>query len=163
MNLSFKETVIPLITQRPEEDKASDPSYCPQCNSQSIKIVSRSSTLIGGGDGTIDNDPNHVWEQSECCECFTPFIRQYKRGNVWYTDLENKLYSGLPNCFESFIYTCSVCAKPVSVKYTQEGITPTYSLGTTLKPYKRHYRTFYGCFSSKGCGRFAETEQDYYI
>lgn len=136
---------------------ASQHKQCPTCSSTNIQTFGSMSTLLGGGDGTPDGNPNHVEESCRCRDCKLDFQRHYMRGNVWYLAKgSNVLLAGVATCFEQFYYPCK-CGGVIDRKYTQtDGLTPATSLGWS-NGVKLH-RTFWAC---NGCGFNVETEEEY--
>lgn len=107
-----------LISQRPLTEKPSDAGHCPYCQSTNVLIQPGWSTMIGGGDGTVDGDPNHLWNEGLCRSCKRTFLRELKSGNVWYTAgrdrvTPSRVLEGVSNCFEAYAYTCVACCGDV--------------------------------------------------
>jgi DNA-directed RNA polymerase subunit RPC12/RpoP len=149
-------TLTEFVRQEKLRERPSGKVSCPYCGGHKVRLRGHSHTLIGGGDGTPNGDPNHNWVDYSCSDCGQSFVREYKSGNVWYTDSRQsgKVLRGLPNCFERYVYTCAACDGEVTRRYADmDGTTPVTSLSSSWeeepKRYVRHYRTFFGCAS---CG-----------
>ena|SRR3990167_812170 len=154
------EALLSFVLQKPIDEKPSaDPVHCPDCGHSFPNRGIEGTTLIGGGDGTWDGDPNHTWTQYGGCCSLVSFTRQTKSGNVWYTYNGGRVLRGMPNCFEGFIYTCAKCHGDVMRYYRElDGITPARSIsyrGDGL----RYYRTVWCCST---CGVSTETLYDYW-
>ena len=149
--MGIDRALLTFVRQQLLAEKPSDNPHCPHCGSLKVRQTEHSHTLIGGGDGTADGDPNHNWVHYHC-RCGQPFVREYKDGNVWYTDARGsgRVLLGVPNCFERYVYTCRACGGDVNRRHTaMDGITPVGSLSSSwsdgAKRYVPKYRTFYAC------------------
>lgn len=161
-----------LVANRPLPERPSAHATCPYCGSRELTHHGTMSTLIGGGDGTRDGDPNHRTSYYTCVTCRGRFTRETKSGNVWYTAMEvrvepsstddttlimqamttalgpPKLLRGVTNCFEAVAYTCAHCGGSVTRRHTQpDGRTPTSTLSYSFDTGERGHRTFFGCAS----------------
>ena len=146
------------VTDRPINEKPSDKASCPFASTHhkhNIVIVESRRTLLGGGDGSIDNDPNHNWIYYECRTCERTFCREYKSGKVWYTH-RGALIRGFPNCFETYFYHCAKCHHVTGkreIRYL-DGITSTngtmsWKYNETTKENVPQFREFYICSNCK--------------
>lgn len=148
-----------FVAETPIAERPSQKASCPDCGGRKLRSLGTSTTLIGGGDGTLDGDPNHRHEDWQCRDCGARFYRETSHGKVWYTR-EGKILRGFPNCFESYQYTHHECGGAVLRHYTDmDGTTPARGLSTSITDGKwtRHYRTFFRC---EKCAAQIETERD---
>jgi hypothetical protein len=136
---------------------------CPHCDSENLHQGDRISTLVGSlGDGP---DPNHHWISASCRDCKAQFTIEQKYDNWWITK-DSKVLSGMPCCFETYIYECSKCGGPVKRKYTNlDGkSTAEIEILCTSKDdngnWVRKYRIFYRC---EDCDYGGEVESDYWL
>ena len=135
-----------LVTQRV---MLGEPA-CPMCGGD-YRIGETCTTLLGFS-GSVN--PNHVSKLCICVSCGFTFTVEEKSGNVWITK-DGRVLAGMPNCFESYIYTCAFCGGSVARKHTKlDGITDVQSLLTTKDG--PQYRTFYRC---QACGRQIEVTE----
>jgi len=146
---------LEMVTQARLNELPSAAPHCPHCRSANVRVNDCAHTLLGGGDGTRDRDPNHWWESSRCDDCAATFIRETKYRDVWYTDghqRSGRVLEGIATCFESYSYTCTRCAGVVERDHTKlDGVSLVDSLGTRWNDdgtVTRDYRTFYRC---RGC------------
>lgn len=119
--------------------------HCPYCHSKKVSRGASVSTLIGYfGNG---HDPNHVQTDYTCRECHNKFVYETRYGEAWYTDQDNVVLEGLPNCFENYILKCAYCGNKVDRIYkTLDGKETSilcYSKG------KKQYTESYKC---RDCG-----------
>lgn len=148
-----------FVTETPIAERPSQQASCPDCGGANLRCFGTSTTLIGGGDGTLDGDPNHRHEDHECRDCGSRFYRETKSGKVWYAR-EGKVLRGFPACFESYQYTHRDCGGAVLRHYTKlNGETPVQSLGISFVDGKaiRDYRTFFRC---EKCAAQIESDHD---
>jgi hypothetical protein len=124
------------------------------CGSTQVHLGPMETTLLGGFSKTV----NHTWEKATCGSCGLVFTRETKHGFVWYTK-DKFVLSGMPACFESYIYLCAKCADGrVRRRYEDLSGRPTDCLcstraadGTMVKQYK----TFYECDTCGSGGMMA--------
>lgn len=130
---------------------------CPFCQSAMLTKHGTWSTLLGGGDGTEDGDPNHRSTSCTCKSCKRDFSRHARYANVWYEDPETHiLLAGVAGCWETFHYPCS-CSGVIRRTYTElDGVSETKCL--SWRGSERFYRTFWKCDK---CSFNAETKGDY--
>ncbi len=145
---------LEMTTVRPLDEKPSDKPRCPDCDSDSLELIGHRCTLIGGGDGSVDSDPNHHWRVFRC-ENQHQFNRETKSGNVWYTRLpDSEVIKGMPSCFERYAYPCVCGAGHLTARHTKpDGETPAGYL--SYKDGKSQHRTFWSC---DACGAAREGE-----
>ena len=131
---------------------------CPRCESADICVKERSTTCLGGGDGTEDGDPNHRVQTCHCRSCRLDFERHAKYANVWYVDPKSHvLLRGVATCFERFDYPC-LCGGAIRRRYTKlDGTTEAISLGWSTAKGK-DYRVFWKCGA---CEFDVETTEDH--
>lgn len=141
--------MLELIVQRPLDERPSQPGHCPYCESTNVRIRPGWSTMIGGGDGTPDGDPNHRWNEGRCVTCGQNFLRELKDGNVWYTNGRHgegmgRVLEGVDNCFERYVYTCATCDGDVTkqVEDFQGQRNPSV---TSYVAGKKQYWEWYEC------------------
>lgn len=106
-------TLLDFITQRPLDEKPTDPVTCPFCGTKGVTTEQHEQTCVGGI-GPVD--PNHHWYYCRCQECHKHFTREVKAHHVWYTehrDGVSVVLKGVSGCFEPYTYTCKVCGGPV--------------------------------------------------
>lgn len=147
---------LSLVRERPLDERPSENPTCPFCRGRHLDRLDSRTTLLGGGDRTIDGDPNHVWTTFRCHDCFQQFVRETKSGNTWYTR-DGRVLRGLPSCFESYIYHCATCGGDVMRRNVdKDGVEVMYLITDNVngRPVRR-YRTLYAC---AGC--HAEVEVD---
>lgn len=141
-----------MVVNGPIEETA---AHCPACESTDIEKRGTVTTLVGFGPEWPD--PNHKWTDIKCNACGLCCTREEKSGNVWYTK-DNVILIGVPNCFESYVYTCK-CSGRVTRKHTTlDGITPVQTLSYTWENgvSKKHFKTFYSCGS---CNKIIEVDE----
>lgn len=146
----------PLVTQKRTIEKPSDRPLCPLCGAKIVERSGRTTTLLGGGDGTVDGDPNHTWEAMTCADGHR-VTRQTKQGRVWWTGIGADLtvLKGWFECFEGHFYTCATCAGLVTRYYTKlDGITPHVSGSLSYGPEGPGQLEWWGC---EGCGAKVQT------
>lgn len=140
---------------------AEKPSYephCPYCISSDLLERDQITTLIGGGDGSVDRDPNHVWTTFTCNNCEKDFTRETKSGNVWYTEghRDRHLIAGIATCFETYIWPCK-CGGKIYRDYRdlkdEHGVQMLHYKGS-----EKQFRIFYSCDQ---CKERWEEEEEY--
>lgn len=138
--------LLEYVTQSPIDELPSGVPACPICDGKIAHVYGRSTTLIGGGDGTVDGDPNHTWEEMECVERHR-FSRQTKSGTVWYQDVRtDKVLRGWFGCFERCTYTCRTCGGDVKRSYTKlDGETPHTTSSLSFGPDGPGQRAWWKC------------------
>lgn len=99
-----------IVTQNPIIT-IDDEDTCPLCNSSHLEQLGYQATMVGSNAEKFShNDPNHYWFTMMCENCSYKYVKQQKRGELWYTLNDNEtLLKGMPNCFESVIFKCSYC------------------------------------------------------
>ena len=143
-----------FVVQEQLDERASSTPRCPYCESKKLFNHGGRRTLLGGGDGTPDGDPNHMWVSYQCEACKRSFTRETKSGNVWYTNHDNMVLRGMPSCFETYKYTHRNCGGEVTRRHTMlDGKTEAYALSWTAEKGKQ-WRTFFTCGK---CGETIET------
>jgi len=139
------------LVQKPLDERPSDKPSCPKCCGRRLTHHGTGTTLLGGGDGTLDGDPNHRWESWECKACQFHFTRETHDGAVWYSENGRKgmVYSGLPTCFEFYALTHEDCGGDVTRQHVGlDGESKLSCLSNSIQPdgtYKPDYRTFFQC------------------
>ncbi len=130
---------------------------CPRCDSADLHKKSSSSTLLGGGDGTEDGDPNHRTGSYTCRGCRLDFERHARYAHVWYTEpATGVLLKGTPGCFERFVFPCQ-CRGMLSHRTVKlDGVTETNFQGW-IDGVKQH-RIMWSC---TGCSFTTETDNTY--
>lgn len=132
--------------------------HCPFCDSSNVSFLEGSGTLVGyQGEKYSKQDPNHYTYIYYCKSCKNKHVKNFKREEIWITDLNQKVLKGMPNCFENYILTCNFCNGDVERKYTElDGITKInslhYSFDDNGKQIK-HFKEFYCC---NNCGKIEE-------
>lgn len=88
-----------------------DQDTCPMCNSTLVEQLGYQATMVGSNAEKFSHgDPNHYWFSMICENCSYKYVKQQKKGKLWYTSHDNEtLLKGMPNCFESVIFKCSYC------------------------------------------------------
>lgn len=143
----------PHVVDRPldESPDLEDPP-CPCCGAKGTKDHQTSSTLVGWNRAT-GRDPNHYWNERECAACGLHYVREYCKGNVWYTLDSTSLLAGVPSCFEDYQHTCSHCGGAVKRDYIDK---KTGQSARILTNEKRADGTWvsgqYPVFVCAGCG-----------
>jgi hypothetical protein len=153
----MSERLQSLVANRPIDEKPSDEITCPFCE-EHVAPHEHMHTLVGQtGEITEDNDVNHNWQSCSCSKCHQPFTREYKHGNVWYTQ-DSELIKGVPNCFEQYIYKCASCGGKVRRSHSGLNGEEIRVLRTRIEGNKsiREYRTFYSCDS---CDSVVEVDE----
>jgi len=110
------------------EDPRVDKPKCPYCGEEDVHVKGHGMTLT-------ERD-NHITEQCLCGACRTPFTREEKSGNVWYTEFRRqgpRVLKGLPSCFERYTLTCRTCEGEVVRQFRSE------------EPPSRKYEVFFLC------------------
>jgi DNA-directed RNA polymerase subunit RPC12/RpoP len=139
--------LLDIVQERALTELPTDPATCPYCGSTDVKVVSRSSTLLGF---TGPVDPNHQWHESVCNGCKKLYTRELKELNVWYTAERgyrevSRVLKGIPTCFEDYQYTCAKCSGPVLRAHRDRAGNPTKVLssrqvnGVVVRDYTTHY------------------------
>jgi hypothetical protein len=147
------DALLEMVAQKPLAQGIGT-TTCPFCE------MAHQYTLVGG----IGEDPNHHWVSCRCRSCGKMFTKEYKRGNVWYTNSDAMVLRGVPSCFENYTYTCATCGADVERHYRElDGVTPLkgqglcYSNGPNgMEPQQR---CFYEC---DVCDEAIEYPQEYY-
>jgi len=100
----------PKIVKKIEDFELSyNKTFCPFCKSADIENKGGRSTLVGFfGKNHSADDPNHHLMSYTCKVCKQSFTKEIRCGVVWYTQ-NNRVLQGLPNCFESYEFTCYYC------------------------------------------------------
>lgn len=139
---------------------------CPHCGSDGIILGGYSSTLLGGGDGTEDGNPNHKhWYECVCRTCEQQFHRHTRYGSVWYTrgyhpthKYGDVLLAGVATCFERFDYPCK-CGGLIEREYREmDGVTPLAGEMLRYQNGKKFQRTFWLC---RECTFEVETKSEH--
>lgn len=151
---------LDIVKERPDWSIKKKP-VCPFCKSNNISNEGTGTTLVGG-------KYNHLWTECDCKECNEHFIFEekemgkFKKSIRWYTK-NRKVLSGIPGCFEGYIYTCSKCNGNVVRKYLRLDSDDELAV-TTSGPDKNgvwfnNYRILFYC---EQCGIKVESENDCY-
>jgi hypothetical protein len=146
-----KNPLLDIIKQSPMVYRGNP--KCPYCNSELVKVLRSSATLVGGRwlkNGDHD-DPNHYTSDCDCFGCNKRFYWEYRRGMEWYQDMDGNMLKGVHNCFEECVYDCK-CGGKVHRRYTElDGLTEVkHGLRKTLvegRGYVNQYCTFWKCDS----------------
>lgn len=151
--------LLDIVKERLIAEYPSSEASCPFCQSKHLTQHEHWYTLVGGGDGTLDGDPNHHHWLYVCDDCKECFYRESSSGVVWYTHPTNlKILNGLPNCFENYVYTCVKCNGNIRrVNTDMDGVNEVLWLSYSEKG--KEFRTFWDCVN---CGRLGETDYQYY-
>lgn len=118
-----------LVKQEPLTEKPSGKHPCPHCGGRKFSSRGQWTTLIGGGDGTVDGDPNHRHGERTCLGCDKTHVLHLQSGRVWYTTVESHVLKGWFYCFERCTYDCRLCGGTVERHYRKlDGVTPHTSM-----------------------------------
>lgn len=146
-----------VVSNRALEERRGDGPTCPDCGKKDgLKETSHTCTLVGSM--IRGHDPNHHWV-GYTCSCGSRFIREYKEENVWYTR-DTYVLKGKPSCFETYIYSCIRCSRPVFRTHLKLDGSPTDGFLRTSNVdgrWVKQYTTHYTC-SDCGHGGLVEDE-----
>lgn len=121
---------------------------CPYCETKDILYLGYSCTCVGG-----TPDPNHYCCNAKCKKCEKQIyyehhlnVKDHKTTNVWFTDKNGVVLSGIHNCCYNAKYIHNHCGGLLYTKHTElDGITVTHSLRFQYYLKNKFFRSFISC------------------